>query len=304
MSDLALKVGSEIASFVLGTISGPIVGFVLGVVGTLIAQRLQSSRAARLEHLALIKSQVFTPLRTDIKEFYIPILSTNLGPVVLELADRKALTSLRDGEAPRELNLAPRRTTQRNQFPLYLDRDEPPALNSQLYLDVRANHYQHLVRSFDDFLADVSDYQAWCVRYAGEVSRRIAKTVALRRLTRDSLPVDTNWVNTDRLAIFVLDWQLGISTQRPYTGPTGKDITIDGSWWASAQDQAAISQTLQVIDELIKDRSSLPTMQAGRAQLLGQANSILAELDRLLVSARLPERCPLTKTSGKTSKPV
>src|SRR5437879_10570749 len=55
-------------------------------LGAFLATWLQEWLRVRREHLAAIKAEVFRPLRRELQEFYLPLLSGMIGPVT----DRKS----------------------------------------------------------------------------------------------------------------------------------------------------------------------------------------------------------------------
>src|SRR5205807_9241485 len=48
-----------------------------------LATWLGERRRVRREHLAAIKAEVFRPLRRELQEFYLPLLSGKIGPVTI-----------------------------------------------------------------------------------------------------------------------------------------------------------------------------------------------------------------------------
>lgn len=270
---------------------------VMGLAGVFVGYRLNARRSARLEHLNIIKAQVFQTLRAELESFYLPLVQGTLGPVTIEPRRKNLGGSINRPSVAWEYPLAPRRNAGREARPFLLSQEEPRVrTNTELYTDAKSHHYPEFMNQYQTFKDAVEDYCSLWVIYAEHLARAIEKKSGLPVITEQSARTDTRWIDPNRLAVFVINWQLGIVSHAPWVPSDGLSVEIDGQTVARAETRDAVQNLVDALDLVSRDRMRLEELRQPLPTLRHQAQALLNQLDRLLLSSRLPGRCPLAKT--------
>lgn len=270
---------------------------VMGLVGVFVGYRLSARRSVRLEHLNIIKAQVFQPIRDELKSFYLPLVQETLGPVTIEPRRKNLGGSINRPSVAWEYPIAPRRHAGREPRPFLSDHEQQrPEVNAELYSDAKSRHYPEFMNRYQAFKDTVTDYCSRWVVYAEYLSRVIAEKGDLPLVREQSATADTQWIAPHRLAVFVINWQLRIVLHAAWVPSDGLSVEIDGLTVARAENQETIQKLLDSLDVVSRDRTRLEELRQPLPELRHEANELFSQLERLLLSSRLPGRCALAKT--------
>lgn len=276
----------------------PILAAILSALATsLLMTRFQARRQARREHLDQIKSQVLRPLREELEQFYLPVLQGQLRPVVFDDPVTRVEGSIERAEVIREYRLIPRPKGGREPLPFPESKPpaEPPVRNKELYEDARRRHYRGLIKRLEQFEAGVDGYLARWVSYASDVSRTIAEKGELPVVGPGAMNEDDMWINPYGLAVFIIGWQLGTTRTPIWRGSDRLSIEVDGRRVARAPREELLIPVLAVLDVLSRDLRPADELLDAAKPLKDLAIQLCGELDHLLVTSKLPGRCPLVR---------
>lgn len=255
----------------------------------------QERRRARREHLEAIKAQGLRPLHEKLGKFYLPLLRGEIGPVTLDNVVIPLEGSVTQRRTTWEWRLAPRRKYELQPFPFASAPEQASEMSLELYEDAKRCHYRKLIRQIEAFKAEVESYTAEWMSYAEQLSRVIAERTGLPVVTGDSANTEPSWVNTNGLAVFVLDWQLGATPHSPIPDYDRGSLEIGGWTMARAKTREAIQHTIEVLDDLSHERQTVEGLRRRAEPLVLQATALLGKLNQPLLSSKLPGRCQLAK---------
>jgi hypothetical protein len=252
-------------------------------LGAFLAVWLQERCRVRREHRDAIKARILDPLRREFEEFYLPLLKGQLGPVVLEDGN----TLLRGSNAQGQ-GTGRRLITLRRAFG-----HQPSSLRAEfvLYADAKRRHYRRFFRMLDVLTYDVRTYTSAWLPYAEQVSQAIRERVGLRAVAETPVGPDTDWIDPDGLAVFVVNRQLGIAQQPPVLGRGGLSVEIGGVTMAQGRTEDPIQRVLKVLEELSGERERAQELLEQCEHSLPVAKFLFRELEELRISSRLPGRC-------------
>ncbi|PYM86478.1 MAG: hypothetical protein DME09_02285 [Candidatus Rokuibacteriota bacterium] len=256
-------------------------------LGAFLATWLQEWLRVRREHLAAIKAEVFRPLRRELQEFYLPLLSGKIGPVTIA---QVAAPVPEAGDHPL--------TVSANAWQLQLCRTRPPEAGQMdllLYADAKFRHYRRIFRRWELFKSEVDAYTRRWVSYAEQLSRTVREQSGLPLITEADPLSNTEWIDPDGLAVFVVNCQLAIGQRPLCLGPDGRSLEIGGTTMAHAAAEDPIQRSLKLLRVLCDKRETLDSLHPQAEALRHLAKYLLRELDRLRRSSKLPGGCRLAR---------
>jgi len=246
---------------------------------------LEERRRVRRAHLDAIKAEILRPLRQELEGFYLPLLSGTLGPVTIANVAERVPGSADHPSTP---------LTNWGQFQLCGARPAQTAeLDRILYADAKSRHYERFFRRLELFKSEVDVHTGLWIRYAEQLSLTIRERIGLRVISEADPLSDAEWIDPDGLAVFVVNFQLGIVQRVPCLGPDGRSIEISGVTMARAQSEDPIQRSVKVLEELCWRQETPDELRPQAQPLLHLAQYLLRELDRLRLSRTYPGQCPL-----------
>ena len=246
-----------------------------------LATWLGERRRVRREHLAAIKAEVFRPLGRELEEFYLPLLRGKIGPVTIEhVATQTGGTALTDLGRVHLRGAKPAEAGELSRF---------------LYVDAKCQHYGRLFRRLELFKSEVDAYTRLWVSYAEQLSQTITEQVGLPVMTEADPLYDTEWIDSDGLAVFVVNCQLGIARRPLCVGLDGRSIEINGVPMVRAAAEDRVQRSLKALEALSGRQETPDELRPRTEPLLHLAKYLLRELDRLRVSSKLPGGCRLVR---------
>lgn len=266
-----------------------------GLTSAWLVTRFQERRRVRREHLDEIKGKILRPLQREIEEFYLPLLQSKLGPIVVEHVLLPVEGSLIQASTPWEWRLAQRRKAGDQWLSLPFEGQRASQANSELFTDTKRRHYRRFIRRLEAFKAEVDDYTQGWMPYADHLARVIADRVGLPVVTWRSANTSGPWVDVNRLAVFVLERQLGGTPHSPNIIPEPPSLQIASYTMARAQTTEQIQHIIGVLEDLYRDRAGTEEPRRRAERLEQHATDLLSEISRLLLSSKLKGRCRFTK---------
>ena len=270
-------------------------GLVGAFVSPMLLSRFQEQRRVKRDHLDTIKEQVLRPLREELERLYLPLLQGELGPVTLGHVVIPVEGSVTQSRTTWDWTLAKRRNPVRQVFPIDDTSKSASEITQELYEDAKRHHYRRFIRKLEAFKAGVESYTDEWMAYAEELSQVVVDCTGLPVVTAALANTGAPWVNARGLAVFVVDWQLGVIPQGPIRGPDGRSLQMSGQTMAQVSTEEAIQRILDVLDELCHDRGRVEDLQGRAEPLVRETIVLLGEIDQLLLTSKLPGRCRLTK---------
>src|SRR2546427_3072008 len=246
-----------------------------------LATWLGERRRVRREHLAAIKAEIFRPLGRELEEFYLPLLRGKIGPVTIEqVATQAGAAALTD---PGRVQLCGTKPA------------ETGGLDRVLYVDAQCRHYGRFFRRLELFKSEVDAYTRRWASYAEQLSQTITEQVGLPAMAEADPLSDAEWIDSDGLAVFVVNCQLGIARRPLSVGLDGRSIEINGVPMVHAAAEDRIQRSLELLEELSRRQETPEELRPRAEPLLHLAKYLLRELDRLRVSLKLPGGCRLLR---------
>lgn len=256
----------------------------------------QDRRRARREHRDAIKNQVLGPLREQLEEFHLPLLRGEFAPVTLEDVTIPLEGSVTERSTAWDCTLAPRRTRVRHALPFDPLPKPGSELNPELYDDAKRNHYGDFIRRLEAFKAVVESYSAGWLGHAEDLYKAITIRTQLPLVRWDLVNTDLSWINAKGLAVFVIERQLGVTTQIPsiqFHPPNRFSVEMSGRTMAQAGTEEQIRRVIAALDELYFQRDKVDNLLRPAESLGLEARAMLTKLNQLLLSSKLPGRCAL-----------
>jgi hypothetical protein len=106
--------------------------------------------------------------------------------------------------------------------------------------------------------------------------------------------VESAWISTRSLAVFVLSTQLG-HTWQAIVPPDGRVLEIGGQMVARAEHREAIRDILALFDELSLKMEPVMALRRESEPLERDAARLIRNMKQVLLSSKLPGRCRLSK---------
>lgn len=293
---LATSVAKTVLKAAPGTIGGAIAGYVT-------ARRAEKARRAdriREEHLAELKSEFLSVLRTRIDTYYLPIATKRVGALEVSVVqinrDQSTVAESAYVRSVDRLVVVPLRSQQGNLvFHQPEIRAHSPSFE-RLYRDAKEVHYPQLVRRLEGIERDFGIAAQKHLEYAERLRDELAPL--LPEATERDGRFNDPYSNLERLAHFIYENHLGVHPSFLLVDPNSPfevRSSNAGMHFVRCLNKEAAERALKEIErvsELAKQRREL--LEAFEP-LLPRLRELRAELEVALHQNDLPAKCVYTR---------
>ncbi len=289
------KVNFDWPTWLGGLLLGAIVGYFVSVR----MEHVKRSIRLREQHLEDLKSAVLKPFLVQLQNFYIRTCKQERGIVIRIDSPKEEAVPISDAKPiDRHFVLAAGTLEGYTFFQPARAHVNPGHIEGLLrfYDDARANHFPELLGCFEKFTEAFNGMAKTCLEATQDIEAALKRELELPELGAN-FPSSPPWASYQSLAIFIYQRKLGMSNT-PLTNFSAheaeKGLSVSGTHVLHTMGDKDVKVALEVIEKLIGQESPVLEQAKHRCEeLSSEANRLSDEFRQMLVSQKLPAKCPL-----------
>jgi hypothetical protein len=252
-----------------------------------------SKEELRQKHLADIKKEVFEPMLRILDDTYIPVMEgkrTIIEYTSKNIWGKGVDVKQHSGKLEFDLKIiSPESENMRNLM------IPPPKINHNLYLDIKKNHYNEFINSFEKIQSGFIAFGNKWLSYAIEIQNIIEKEFNLPLF--DGYLTKESFVNSKALAGFTLEKINGINPSPINISEHRNSISLPGWTFSDGYPEGLngkpeeVDKCIELVNRLISDDKKYAELHPEQENLLISANSLRSDLDQIIKTYKLPGKC-------------